>query len=348
MKRIMTAIVLCVLFAGCAKPVAEPSLPTSDTSEASSVQSSATSAATEQTFTEEPPMTSQPVQQTEEPVEQPPYISGSVTILGPNMVYTGEYFDFKYEFVPESDSEEAEFLWECIGDAGSIAADGRFTGTQKGTVTLRVYDSTESVINTLDVHVVDTAADVDFVPMVNGIPIANKTYPLPKDYDPGISSEAYDAYKALVSAAKSDGIDISFISGYRGYNYQKTVYENWCVKYPNGQADRISARPGHSEHQLGLAIDVNSLEFEFAETPEGIWLAENCYKYGFIIRYPEGKENITGYMYEPWHIRYLGTELAEKVHNSGLTLEEYLGIDSYYRGEYEYASDIPLDNPENS
>jgi len=348
MKRIITAIALCVILTGCAKPVTEPSLPSVDASGALSAQSSISSAATEQTSSEEPQTTSTSVQQTEEPVEELPYINGSVTILGPNMVYTGEYFDFKYEFIPEPDSEEAEFLWECIGDAGNIAEDGRFTGVQKGTVTLRVYDSTESVMGALDVHVVDTAADVDFVPMVNGIPIANKTYPLPKDYDPGVSSEAYDALKKLIADAKAEGLTITFLSGYRGYSYQKKVYENWCVKYPNGQADRISARPGHSEHQLGLSFDVNSLEFEFADTPEGLWLAENCYKYGFIIRYPEGMEHITGYMYEPWHIRYLGNELAEKVHNSGLTLEEYLGIDSYYRGEYEYAADIPLDNPENS
>ena len=98
------------------------------------------------------------------------------------------------------------------------------------------------------------------------------------------------------------------------------------------EADRVSARPGHSEHQLGLAIDVNSCYNSFADTKEGKWLAANCYKYGFILRYPSyAAEKYTGYAYEPWHIRYLGEELALKVTQSGLTLEQYLGIDSRYR-----------------
>ena len=102
--------------------------------------------------------------------------------------------------------------------------------------------------------------------------------------------------------------------------------------YGKEQAERVSARPGYSEHQLGLAIDVNSCYYDFADTAEAKWLAKNCCKYGFILRYPSyASEKITGYAYEPWHIRYLGKELAKKVFDSGLTLEEYLGIDSRYR-----------------
>ncbi len=97
------------------------------------------------------------------------------------------------------------------------------------------------------------------------------------------------------------------------------------------EADRYSARPGYSEHQSGLAMDLNSVDDSFAYTKEAKWIAENCSKYGFIIRYPKGKEPITGYIYEPWHVRYLGTELAEKVTTSGLTLEEYFGITSFYK-----------------
>ena len=96
------------------------------------------------------------------------------------------------------------------------------------------------------------------------------------------------------------------------------------------EADRYSARPGHSEHQTGLAFDLNSIDMTFADTDECAWVNKHCAEYGFIIRYPKGSESITGYMYEPWHLRYLGTETAKKVYDSGLTLEEYLGIDSKY------------------
>ena len=96
------------------------------------------------------------------------------------------------------------------------------------------------------------------------------------------------------------------------------------------EADTYSARPGHSEHQTGLALDINYADSWFDNTAEARWIAENCADYGFILRYPKGKEDKTGYMYESWHVRYVGKELARKVTDSGLCLEEYLGIDSYY------------------
>ena len=92
------------------------------------------------------------------------------------------------------------------------------------------------------------------------------------------------------------------------------------------EADTFSARPGTSEHQTGLAMDVGWIDDSYGDTPSGKWLAANCYKYGFIIRYPKNKESITGYKYEPWHIRYLGTDIAKDVYDSGLCLEEYLGV----------------------
>ena len=96
------------------------------------------------------------------------------------------------------------------------------------------------------------------------------------------------------------------------------------------EADRYSARPGHSEHQTGLAFDLNSLDQSFGQTKEGKWIAANSWKYGFILRYPQDKEAQTGYMYEPWHVRYLGKDVAKKVYDSGLCLEEYLNITSVY------------------
>ncbi len=274
----------------------------------------------------------EPAPRTEHVPQAEPVPKGEITLLGANMVYTGESFTYSYEL--SEAPEPPEIVWECGGNAGSITADGEFTAIRKGTAELTVTDRANHIRDTLTVHVVDTAADVDFVPEVNGIPIVNKTYPLPADYDPGdLMPEALGAFTALVSAAAEDEIEITFLSGYRSYGYQKSVHDNWIEKYDGVEtdADRVSARAGHSEHQLGLAIDVNELVLEFAEKPEGIWLKENCARFGFIIRYPRGSEPITGYIYEPWHIRYLGEELAVKVTESGLTLEEYLGIDSYYR-----------------
>lgn len=263
--------------------------------------------------------------------EQAP--KGTITLLGPNMVYTGESFAYRFE-TENAPENNGAVVWECRGDAGKIAADGEFSALKKGTVTLSVTDTARGLRDTLTVHVVETAADVDFVPEVNGIPIVNKTYPLPADYSPGdLTPETYEAFGRLVAAAAADQIEITFVSGFRSYEYQQSVHDRWVERYGEETADRLSARAGHSEHQLGLAIDVNSILLDFADTPEGIWLRENCTKFGFIIRYQYEKEPITGYIYEPWHIRYLGTELAEKVTESGLSLEEYLGIDSYYRDE---------------
>lgn len=166
---------------------------------------------------------------------------------------------------------------------------------------------------------------------INDILVVNKTYSIPEDYAPGIDPEAQAAFDEMESAAADEGISLWIRSGYRSYSYQKQLYENYAAKDGYAEADTYSARPGHSEHQTGLAFDLNSLSTSFGETAEGKWLAENCWKYGFIIRYPQGKEEITGYQYEPWHVRYLGKDVAKDVYDSGLTLEEYLGIKSEYK-----------------
>lgn len=170
----------------------------------------------------------------------------------------------------------------------------------------------------------------DGLTYVDGVLIANKTYSLPSDYNPGVDSTAKGALNKMIAAAKKDGITLTIVSGFRSYSTQKSIYNNYVSRDGKAEADRYSARPGYSEHQTGLAFDMNSLSQSFENTPEGKWLAANCYKYGFIIRYQKSKESITGYMYEPWHVRYLGTELAEKVYDSGLCLEEYFGITSQY------------------
>ena len=168
---------------------------------------------------------------------------------------------------------------------------------------------------------------------VNDILIANKTYALPSTYAPGKLVDTFmNAFNSMQAAASTEGISLFVQSGYRSYTTQNTLYNRYVSKDGKTLADTYSARPGYSEHQSGLAADINSLDQSFINTPEGKWLNNNCYKYGFIIRYPKGKEEQTGYMYEPWHIRYVGTDIATILYNNGnwLSLEEYLGITSKY------------------
>ena len=178
-----------------------------------------------------------------------------------------------------------------------------------------------------------TIEQKDGIYYIGGVLIANKSYSLPKDYNPGgLLKEFKDNFDKMKSAASKESVKLEVISGFRSYTKQTNTYNRYVSQDGKAKADTYSARPGHSEHQSGLAADINSLSQSWGDTKEGKWLNNNCYKYGFIIRYVKGKDNITGYMYEPWHIRYVGVELATKLYNNGswITLEEYLGIDSKY------------------
>jgi D-alanyl-D-alanine carboxypeptidase len=176
--------------------------------------------------------------------------------------------------------------------------------------------------------------------------IANKQYSLSSSYVPDdlvwldlpstrdtqMRSEAATALTELFNAAQSDGIELYCCSGYRSYETQSELYQ-WNVDtYGQTEADLVSAKPGTSEHQLGLAMDVTSesvgfdLLESFGQTEEGQYIADHAHEYGFIIRYPQGKTNITGYSYEPWHLRYLGVDVATDIYNSGKTMEEYYGL----------------------
>lgn len=173
---------------------------------------------------------------------------------------------------------------------------------------------------------------IDGIYYINGILIANKSYDLPSNYAPGgLLNEFNIAFTKMKEDAAKEGINLKIVSGYRSYDRQKTIYNNYVARDGKSEADTYSARPGHSEHQTGLAADINLVDTSFANTKEGKWLANNCYKYGFILRYPKGKESITGYIYEPWHFRFIGDE-AKNLYNDGnwISLEEYLGIDSKY------------------
>ena len=253
----------------------------------------------------------------------------SIKLFGPNMVYIGESFDYTYSL---EGNVKGEVKWSVIGSNGKIDEKGRFTALRRGDSAIVATDSEGSVYAILNIHCVDSPKNVSFLPLVNGINIANKTYPVPEDYDPkGLTAETEKAFEAMRKGALEDGIRLLSISDYRSFETQTSTYKYWKESYGE-YADAFSAKPGFSEHQLGLAIDVNDMWASFADTKEGKWLEKNCYKYGFILRYPSyASEIFTGYEYEPWHIRYVGKKLAKKVHFSGSTLEEYLGIDSNYR-----------------
>ena len=141
------------------------------------------------------------------------------------------------------------------------------------------------------------------------------------------------ALETMFAAAEQQGIDLMLASGYRSYSYQTGLYNGYVQTQGQAVADQQSARPGYSEHQTGLAADLEPVSRNcelaqcFATTPEGLWLAANGYKYGFIIRYTTGNENITGYEAEPWHVRYIGVDLATELHKTGVqTLEQFFGV----------------------
>jgi LAS superfamily LD-carboxypeptidase LdcB len=182
----------------------------------------------------------------------------------------------------------------------------------------------------------------------NNLVLVNKTHSLSAGYipknlvAPNVSSanksktrmtpEAASALEALFAKAMQDNIKLTAISGYRSYELQNTIFASNINKYGSAAAaNQFSARAGQSEHQTGLAMDVSSpsvnftLTQSYGRTREGKWLKENAPKYGFIIRYTKGNENITGYQFEPWHIRYVGKSASLEIASRNITLEEFLG-----------------------
>lgn len=176
--------------------------------------------------------------------------------------------------------------------------------------------------------------------------LVNKKNDLPADYEPSdlihpdvsttknltVREVIHEDLKEMFKDAEDDHINLSITSGYRSYSYQKRLFNNYAARDGEEAASRYSARPGQSEHQTGLALDIAAkngvctLNTCFKDTDEGKWLKENAWKYGFILRYPEGKEEITGYMFEPWHFRYVGKKEAQKIYESGLTVEEFYNV----------------------
>jgi D-alanyl-D-alanine carboxypeptidase len=158
--------------------------------------------------------------------------------------------------------------------------------------------------------------------------------PVPHLNPPTLRKEAADAMVAMFAAGKVEGAGgMQLQSAYRSYSVQVKVYNGYIASVGKAGADSQSARPGFSEHQTGLAADISSLPLTcalqacFGQTPQGMWLAANAYRFGFLLRYPADKTPVTGYIYEPWHFRYIGIPLATEMHTTGVTtLEEFFGL----------------------
>ena len=199
--------------------------------------------------------------------------------------------------------------------------------------------------------------------------LVSRDYLLPANYVPKdlvepkvrFSSETHDdkrkmrkmaakALEKMFHAAEKKNVILCGVSGYRSYERQKSIYNRNVALHGKKATDALSAKPGSSEHQTGLTIDVSAssvsylLTQRFADTKEGKWLAKNAHKYGYIVRYPKGKAKITGYSFEPWHIRFVGVTVATYLYKNKLTLEEYYGVSC--NEEDETQTGVDVENPE--
>ena len=229
-----------------------------------------------------------------------------------------------------------DLLWSSSDETvATVDNAGTVTGVKAGKCDITVsVKGNDAIAQTVPVTV-RHLEQKDGCTYVDGILIVNKSHGLPESYDPGLDSTTKAAFEQMKADAAKEDLNLYIGSDFRDYAYQVKIYNNYNDLYGWEMADTFSARPGYSEHQTGLTIDCNTIDDAFGETAEAVWLAEHCADYGFIIRFPDGKENITGYQYEPWHIRYVGVDTAKEIMSQGLTLEEYLGVQSEYAGPWE-------------
>ena len=258
--------------------------------------------------------------------------------------YVGEELEINLNFKP-SNATNKSISYKATDDLLEIKG-SKIVAKKKGNTVLTIKNEKNNI--STDIKVIIKAkkkekeikkeeektyevVNKDGISYIEDIMIVNKTYSLPSDYNPGrLSDEFMDAFYEMQAYAELDGIELWIQSGYRSYNTQEIIYNNYVSMDGKENADTYSSRPGHSEHQSGLAADINNPDESFNGTAAAEWLKNNCYKYGFIIRFPEGKEESTGYIYESWHIRYVGKEWAKKITESGKSLEEYFNITSKY------------------
>ena len=212
----------------------------------------------------------------------------------------------------------------------------------------------ESVVDDVDVipatpePTLSPEDDPRFSDLDSNLLLANKKHPLPDGYIPDdlremdiytagalceMREEAAKHMEDMFAAALKDGVQLVCASAYRSEERQLSLYSGYVKEGGQDFADSVSSRPGYSEHQTGLAADLSYQVNEgFADTPQGQWLAAHAHEYGFILRYPKGKEDITGFDFEPWHFRYVGMEYAKDIYRSGQCFEEYFGLEG---GDYK-------------
>jgi D-alanyl-D-alanine carboxypeptidase len=239
-----------------------------------------------------------------------------------------------------------------VSEQGELAVKADASTGEEATVSIEFQGQGKQVVVRIKESLQDTVTTVNGVPTVTNpsdvAVVVNKKRSLPADYEPTdlvepnvpfsfpgksekrmLRAEAAKALEEMFARAKRDNIQLYGVSGYRSYKTQQALYTGYVKTQGAEHASRYSAQSGKSEHQTGLAIDVSGadaktrLEEQFADTVEGKWLAKHAAEFGFIIRYPRGKEAITGYAYEPWHIRYVGKKVAQEIAARGITLEEY-------------------------
>lgn len=258
--------------------------------------------------------------------------------------YVGDELNIDLKFEP-SNATNKSISYKASNDLLEIKG-SKITAKKKGKTVLTIKNNKNNISTDIKITIKKKekpkvvkkeeektyeVVNRDGIYYIEDIMIVNKTYPLPADYNPGGLSDDYmNAFYQMQSAAELDGIELWIQSGFRSYYTQEAIYNNYVSMDGQERADTYSSRPGHSEHQSGLAADINNPDESFNGTAAAEWLKNNCYKYGFIVRFPEGKEEYTGYMYESWHLRYVGKEWAKKITESGKSLEEYFNITSRY------------------
>lgn len=218
---------------------------------------------------------------------------------------------------------------ESTSTAGEVAApaSAEFPVATPGVAVAADYTSASSITVVVTKH--RPLDPVDYAPVdlvdLTDVPVVG---------EPRLREEAATAYAEMWLAADAEGAGFFAVSAYRSYEEQRAEHEDYLTRYGRHEAERASARPGHSEHQTGLAVDVNnvpavSFSADFGSTAAGLWLAAHAHEHGFIISYPAGKEQVTGYKWEPWHLRYVGAENAKAMRDSGVTtLQEFAGVEA--------------------
>lgn len=228
----------------------------------------------------------------------------------------------------------------CAGMTVLLVRDGTVHDVVSAGMSGPLYSGVEKLPEKKEAPVYDTVSDDSILKVAgydhmidkNYVPVDLVDVNVPSNGTIQLRSGCAEALQEMFTAAQRDDVDLYLISGYRSVETQKKLWNTYVEMYGENEARRIDAYPCVSEHMLGLSVDLGTtdhvyeLEDSFALTDACAWLMDHAYSYGFILRYPQGKENVTGIAFSPWSFRYVGVEMAEKIHDSGLTMEEYFEV----------------------